>query len=197
MLITLLFICLSGMTYGHYGMILIPLVSYPLGLLFSEIEKIEIQNIAQIILTILSIYFISTHIMPNWINLIKTLPSSYVNRTKTHREGTVNEIANIIKTHTSENDTISVYGNWDTVYITSERPHATRYSYQSPIGVVMPKIMNEYLTQLQAELPKIIVVQAGRKDDTISNFLENNKYELIWSQNGESLDGALIYYKEF
>ena len=31
---------MSGMAYGHYGMILVPAVIYPISLVFSDIEKI-------------------------------------------------------------------------------------------------------------------------------------------------------------
>lgn len=59
----------------------------------------------------------------------------------------------------------------------------------------MPKIMDEYLMQLQQEVPKLIVIQAQRYDENIAKFLETNDYSLIWSQNGVDLDGASVYVK--
>lgn len=101
----------------------------------------------------------------------------------------------MIDTLTESDDEISVYGNWDAVYVNSNRAHATRYSYQFPIGTVMPEIMEEYFEQLEKEQPYIIVVEHGRVDESIIDFLNDNEYKLTWSQNGESLDGALIFCK--
>ena len=80
----------------------------------------------------------------------------------------------------SEDEPISVYGNWNIIYVLSKRPHATRYSYQFPIGQVMPSIMDEYMSQLKEEHPKAIVVAPGKYDDNISKFLDENSYKLVW-----------------
>ena len=48
---------------------------------------------------------------------------------------------------------------------------------------------------MEEEQPPIVVVQAECKDDTISSFLEDNQYELIWSENKETMDEALVYMK--
>ena len=193
MLITLWFMCLSGTTYGHYGMILIPTVTYPLALIFSEIERIEMKNISKIIEAIVSIYLLSVIIAPNWMELIETIPSTYAVKDIDHKTEIVKNVTDIITLNTADDESISVYGNWDIIYILSNRKHATRYSYQFPVGQIMPEIMDEYLSQLQDELPCFIVIQRGHYDNTIKDFLNKNKYELFWSEKEDSLDGVLIY----
>lgn len=70
----------------------------------------------------------------------------------------MNCILHVINEYTIPDDAISVYGNYDLIYVLSKRKHATRYSYQFPIGRVKQEIIDEYHAQLQEELPTVIVV---------------------------------------
>jgi len=197
MLITLLFICISGRSYGHYGLILIPLVSYPIALLFNKIENLKDEQIANVFSTVICVYFLSTIILPTWLPLINRIPKIYTEKDRKHISVVATTISNIIKDNTSEDETISVYGNWDYIYVRSERKHATLYSYQFPIGQVMPEIMDEYFKGLKEEQPKVIVVESRRYDenDHMSNFLNNNNYDLVWSYNVDSINGAMVFVK--
>lgn len=195
MLTTLLLICLSGLTYNHYGMILIPAFSYPMASLFGEIEEIERSKMAQIIAIIIQVYLLANIILPEWLPVISSLPMVYESREEEHKSGLTVTVSSIVISNTDTDDAISVYGNWDLIYILSDRRHATRYSYQFPIGRVMPEIMEEYMQALEEEQPKAIVIQEGRYDDNINGFISNNNYHLTWSQYEDSTDGVLIYMK--
>lgn len=195
LLITPLFVCLSGMTYGHYGMILIPAVAYPVALAFKKIESIDFENVSKVLFGIVTVYCLSSIVLPGWIDLVSNMALNWEERKEDHRNGVINDISNVIDSLIGPNEKISVYGNWDAVYVKCNRAHATRYSYQDPIGAVMPEIMDEYFEQLQEEQPHIIVIQSGMLDEAMNKFLNDNKYEMVGSQNKESLDGALIYYK--
>lgn len=74
----------------------------------------------------------------------------------------------------------------------SDRAHATKYSYQFPIGQIMPEIMQDYYDELGEQLPKIIVVQRRYcYDDQMEKFLDNNNYFLVWEETeneGESIE---------
>ena len=99
---------------------------------------------------------------------------------------------------TSEDETITVYGNWDIVYVMAHRMHATQFSYQFPIGQVMPEIMDEYMKQLEEELPSVVVVASGNYDGNIQEYLENNSYVRVWPDNDEELNynkSTLIFYR--
>ena len=52
----------------------------------------------------------------------------------------------------------------------------------------MPSIMDEYMSQLEEERPKAIVVATGMYDDNISKFLDENSYKLVWIDT-ESISG--------
>lgn len=193
--ITLLLMCLSGMGYQHYGMVLVPAIAYPVALLLGEIERIDFSQAAQVLSIILKIYFLANIVLPNWLSLISSIPEVYEGRVVDHKSEIVQTVSSIISENTDEDDAISVYGNWDVIYVISDRKHATRYSYQFPLGQVMPEIMEEYIKELNAEQPGIVVIQPKRDehDDMIADFLRNNDYHLFWSQDAE--DGALIYMK--
>lgn len=193
MLITLLFICLSGKAWAHYGMILVPMFSYPMASLFDEFEKIEPPQVVQTFSFVLSAFSLAGIILPNWLSLISSMPGIYKTREYENKSGLTVTVSRIVSEKTDIDDAISVYGNWDLIYVLSDRKHATRYSYQFPIGSIMPEIMEEYMEELHEEQPKIIVIEANKYDSNISDFLNSNCYQLIWSQDEEN--GALIYMK--
>ena len=193
MLLGLVFICLSGMTFPHYGMILVPSIAYPISHLFSLIDKIEIKGIRSAVSLLLCMYLLAVVALPAWISLIAKIPAIYDDREKNQRSDLVKKITEVIEEKTVPDQKISVYGNWDIIYVTAKRMHATRYSYQFPIGTVMPQIMNEYIDGLKKEIPSLIVIQKGHYDENIKDFLEDNNYSIYWSQNGDSLDGALVF----
>lgn len=197
MFTTLLFISISGRTYGHYGMVIIPLISYPMAIFFDKIEKIVSEQISNVFSTIIFAYLLIAIILPNWLPLIVQLPNIYTEKDETHISEMATTISNIVKENTSEDEKISVYGNWTYIYVLSERKHATKYSYQFPIGQVMPSIMDEYIKELREEQPKVVVIQSSRynRDDRISGFLFKNNYDLVWSYNVNSSDGAMVYVK--
>lgn len=199
LIMTIVFMVMSGMSYGHYGMILIPAVIYPLSLVFSDIEKIKEDNQRKVLILLVSLYSLSMIITPNWINTIEGVVATYEAKDDNHCSDSTNNIVNLIVNKTEEEDKISVYGNWNIIYVLSNRVHATRYSYQFPIGQVMPEIMDEYMKDLQEELPKILVIMSGKFDDNIHGFLDKNNYQLLYPSNVEdpyNADSALLYFRQ-
>ena len=95
----------------------------------------------------------------------------------------VNNIVNIINNNTGIDDKISVYGNNNIFYVLSGREHATKYSYQYPIGKFYPKIVEEYFNELSKEKPKIIIVEMRTKDSLIQQFLKDNNYLILYSDS--------------
>ena len=188
MITTLALMCISGSTYGHYGMILVPAVAYPLSLIFAEIEGIEYKQVARVISLLVCLSFLSTIVFQDWIGIAVAVPSIYSKRNEDHKSEEEKIIADIVNTYTDESEAISVYGNWDYIYVIANRRHATRYSYQFPIGQVMPSLMEEYMEELQEELPPLIIIQEGFLDDNITNFLNINQYNLLCTENG-----AMVY----
>lgn len=102
----------------------------------------------------------------------------------------------MINENTLENEPISVYGNWDVIYVESKRPHSTKYSYQFPISEIDIEIKTEYMNEIQQKLPKIIVIQEGHADENIINFLNTNEYKKIWSEDKIEDNRASVYLKQ-
>lgn len=191
--VSLFLICISGMQYEHYGMVLVPVVTFPVTILY-EISKSDKEGSRiNVIHLIITMYILSEIILPNWVELIETIPIVYEQRNENKISNTVMEISQIIEQKSEEDDKISVYGNWNIIYVISKRKHASKYSYQFPIGIVQPNIMEEYIQELEEETPKIIVIESGKKDDNIMNFINNNNYLLIWQECKEDQNSACIY----
>ena len=182
MITTLILLCMSGMTYGHYGMILVPVVVYPLSLIMEDVEKLPNQNIARVLKTLITVYMMTAVIIPASIKTIKAIPAYYGSRNEAQFDETTKKVCRAVSNITSEDESISVYGNWNIIYVKTHRKHATQYSYQFPIGKVMPEIMDEYWEQLSDELPPVIVVQQSHKDENILSFLKENGYKMVWPE---------------
>lgn len=198
MVIGVVLISMSGMSFGHYGMTLIPVVIYPISLIFADLEQIARTDSGRV-LRMLAVLCVSIGIIvPGWIGLVKEVPAYYEQRNEKGISDVFNQVRAVIEQYTTEDDKISVRGNQDFFYVYAKRMHATKYSYQHPIGAVMPEIMDEYLEQMQEELPVLVVVQhEGFYDERTRDFLDRNQYRFIWGQNGTiEAGGVMIFYRE-
>ena len=178
LLLTLLLICVSGQTYGHYGMVLVPVVVFPIASLVSLGEK---QENCRGLGVILAVYFIAVMIVPDWIVQLKSTGTYFAERNKPQISATLQEICTFIEANTEVDEKISVYGNYDIIYVLTQRQHASKYSYQSPIGSVNPAIMDAYFSDLEKELPCMIVMtetdgQFMNQTDRMRAFLSDHEY---------------------
>ena len=198
MILSLIFICLSGRTYEHYGMILIPAVAYPLAKIFRLIGENEPAVWRETVTLLISLYALGSIILPDWVELIEEVPASYENRGELHLPEEVQAVSYVLnELGIGEDEPISVFGNWDEIYVVTGRPHATRYSYQFPISDVSPQIMDDYLVSLAKELPRAIVIEDGYYREEIADFLGKNNYTFIWGEHGNpESDGAMVFYRE-
>lgn len=194
LVVSLLLICLSGERYSHYAMVLVPVIVVPLSGLFSLMDDIRMETEAKKMMRFLvCLFLMCSLVLPDWMTLIGSIPTIYDDRHRDHIPKTESAVVKVIEDSTTEEVPISVYGNWDIIYVLSQRPHATRYSYQVPIGSVLPEIMDEYMADLQKNPPEIIVVQQGYYDERIQSFLGKNRYTMIWSETEEMQSGAMVF----
>ena len=202
MIIDLILASMSGLTYRHYGMVLVPSVVYPLSLIMDDVEKLTSQEIARVIKTLITVYMMTAVIIPGSIGTIKAIPAYYESRNENQFDETTTELCQTVSNLTSEDDAISVYGNWDLIYVKTHRKHATKYSYQYSIGLYKPEIIDQYMEQLADELPPVIVVEdyySFHNKGNILGFLEENGYQLVWPENttvedlGKDKTNAVFY----
>lgn len=179
--LTLAWICIGGRGYAHYGMILIPLMAYPISIVFMMIEK-RIKD-SFFLTVVLGIAVISV-----WNEGITWAIGSYVDRN--HDSGReCDPVIDIITERTDENDTITVWGNWNIIYVLSHRIPASKYSYQFPIADIDYDIYSEYFEDLEVNQPKFIIIQPNRAMGKMEEFLK----EHLEYQHLDEIEGIDIY----
>lgn len=184
---------LGGSLHWHYCMTLVPMIALPFAQLWEYFhQKFASSVLVKIAVTLVCCIFI----LPVWGLSFGRLVKRAIVKDPTATSPLAVEIDKVIQAHTSHSDSISVYGNNDLFYIYSDRPHATKYSYQFPIGGVNPAILDDYFQQLYQELPKVVVVSGELLDIRMEQFLTDNHYTLEWAQVQDSPpDGYTVYIK--
>lgn len=177
--VTLAFICMSGQTYKHYGMILIPAVVFPVAACLELIAR-DVKDAGKPAAVLVVFFLLSVLVLPDWLEQLGGAGTLYANRQENHHSQEVIAVCDFIASHTEEDDLISVYGNWDIIYVLSKRDSVSKYSYQYPIGGIQPSIMDEYFRELEEGMPKVVVVQYERMDECFNDrmraFLDGNGY---------------------
>lgn len=191
LIVTLLLLSMSGRYYLHYAMILVPAFAFPIASVFQYCNHAE--KTASFLLGAFLLCSVSAS---PWIAQISKLPAIYSTHRDNHIAGTTAEICDVITSNTSANDAISVYGNWDFLYVRTNRRHATKYSYQSPLTLVSDEINDEYWQQLEAEQPALIVsaYPDAEKTALMNQFVLENGYTQIWTDESNHTDIA-VYVK--
>lgn len=192
LLASTLFATISGYTFPHYGMVLVPLYAFPLAYFLWKCgkgildAKGRLNYRAAVVLLLAAVtvpYMRTARTNFRWMGSVVHFSNQAV----------VNEINTVIDVNTAPNEPISVVGNWDYIYVTSGRPHATTYSYQYPIGSVEPAIIGDYLQQLAEELPKLIIISDLYYLPAIEHFLNEYDYTLIYQAPNDSDSSAMVY----
>ena len=143
---------------------------------------------------IIIIYILTTLVIPPWLNTSEKI-GTYLKNT-IHDTSTISSdiltIKDLIEDNTTLDDRISVYGNWDYIYLISNRLPVSKYSYQFPISNVNMKITGEYFKELKSVKPKIIVIEdiSYDKKKKMQKFLNSYNYQELWSK-----DDSIYVYK--
>ena len=175
-LLTLYAISISGQTYGHYGMILVPLLAYPLGML-GKWSETGIRGKTGAISLFVVIYMMVIFAAPKWIDGIEHAAICWASREENHRSELTECVVDFVVNNTEEDDEITVLGNWDIVYVLSKRAPASEYSYQFPISKVDPAIMERYFQELKNAPPKLIVWREEQDEKRMWEFIVEYSYQ--------------------
>lgn len=166
-----------GKPAPHYLMVIIPLYSYAIAIMFRDISNYK-SSLIKITTCILLIAFSSF----NWLYLVYS-----ISKCEEKKPIIDKEIVKIITTISMETDTISIYGNRDLYYLESKRLPASKYSYQYPIIQYDSKIEKEYISEIKTNKPKCIIVCMNPSEE-LYKLLSIN-YILLYDNNS----GAKIY----
>lgn len=190
-LLALYAVSMSGEYYAHYGMILVPMLVYPLGILGRKCS-IKDGNFAYSFAKSAITYLVIIVALPVWIGGMEHVVMCMLNSQENSRSQLTMNVVESVVNHTEEDDKITVFGNWDIVYLLSGREPASKYSYQFPIGNVEPDIMEEYFQQINMTSPKAIVWQEAPEDMRMQDFIEKKDYKQVFS----SEEGVRIFVLE-
>ncbi len=172
---SILMVALSGQKYMHYGMILIPLLAFPIAELVGTAEAKGMNSYAgNIILALFTVYICGNC----WSSHLAGLNESYHNQTSqipTYSTSVVETINNSAR----DGDFLSVYGSWNVIYVKTKMLSPSRYTYQYPIGEVDPAILDTYFQELRNNPPRWLVVQQDYSDDRIQGFIREFNYQLV------------------
>lgn len=185
LVITLMMLSMSGRQYPHYAMVLVPAVIYPVTTAFDRLvssnEGLDaitdfVDKHVKIVMSVLGVGFVCAAVAVSFV-------AGMLDKGRVKKE--TKEVCRLIVDNTSDYDKISVYGNFDTVYLFARRLHATRFSFQFPIIKISEKYKNEYWSDMKKELPKVVVVtqtkDGSHLDDDMKSFLNENGYRQISS----------------
>ena len=193
-LVTLITITLSGRSYGHYGMILIPMFTYPLSQLYSSVEnsKKEFIDSSVVLLIILTLA-----IFPNLRTNLDEMMNAFYYPNSIVRLDNVNQtIVNLIQEYTAPEDKIIVIGNADIYYVLSHRLAASRYSYQAPVAEIDEVICQEFISDIVTNKPRMVILTNEAYEPYRSWFTTINQYEQIYLSEGSIQTGVYILKNE-
>ncbi|MDO5136199.1 MAG: glycosyltransferase family 39 protein [Eubacteriales bacterium] len=183
-------LALSGRRYGHYGMALLPVFIYPISSFASYIKEEKISRTAALLFAAALL----VPAVPLWTGLSVNALQSFGGLDQTKgTEDQMEEVTAAVIENTSENDPIQVIGNYDIVYVESRRLAASAYSYQLPVSQVDDRIRKEFITDLETQMPKIVVVQENGKKKTERLFPTKDRYELLLETDEKT---AVYRFKE-
>ncbi|MCD8314385.1 MAG: hypothetical protein LUD44_01915, partial [Firmicutes bacterium] len=164
---------ISGRQYGHYGMVLIPVVAYPLATLLANYKKNMFSTVA--LCSSLIIICVTYYVRPTYNLYTHILKNDGVSET-------IEEVSDYVKTYAEEEDRILVIGNEDILYLECDRLCASKYSYQLPIANIRTEIYDELYAEIEQNNPAAIIVPVGNEDFYgLENYLYENEYTEVMS----------------
>jgi hypothetical protein len=184
---TLILISMSGKTFMHYGLILLPMYIYPVSALIQYINSHERSRSVTLLFLL---YLTINTVYPVWADNIGNAVATWSSPAESLAvDDDTRNLLNQIESSTSESDPIQVIGNYDFIYVASHRLSASKYSYQIPVCSIDPKMYTEFQNDLKTKRPLLVVLQNYRDPAYIEYFSTINNYELIYATK----DGLGLY----
>jgi len=192
LVLSLLTACMSGMPFGHYAIVVLPTLAYPLAVFCEAFEQLQIRSVpaGRYVLAFGSLAFAASLLFSSakgYATVCRQPPSNPLNM---H----MREAASYIRSRTSSDDRILVCGGQTAIYPFSGRFAASKYSYQYPILLVEPERMDEFFQQIDRNPPKVIVewrVMLDYEPMKMKEFLQTHGYEIAPGYAGT--DDCMIY----
>ena len=189
--VSLCLIGISGRTYNHYGIILIPLAIIPLAKLYQYLSRTAIKRELMIssfvVLVLLAYPWVHGFANRNFNVILSGL----------RPEGIISEF---IRNNTEEEDVIIQCGHKDVFYVLSDRMAASKYSYPLPIAMVDNRVYDEFFEDLREQPPTVIITDTWTEQDQL-DYTEMNRrlseyVEEFEYVKGPTVDTYTLYYRK-
>lgn len=190
LLATLLLTCISGQTYGHYGMILVPILIIPLAYIGKACDSAFGKNQLGVVFVVL--YLLISSVLPTWEGLTNKALNAYQNRGTEKIDASVLAVSSWVENNTEEDELIIVCGNWNIIYNLSNRFAASKYSYQSPVGAIDSDIERTFFEELSENKPAAIILPSEfYAHDRMHEFIDAHNYIRVYVDN---VDDNIEFY---
>ncbi len=174
--LSLILISISGQTYGHYGMVLVPMMMYPTALL---LNRVIIESGKNAVGWFVVMLFAAQLVVPQWLNAMSDVVQQHRNLGKDYTSPEVIVISDYIRNTTKKSDKILAVGNMDVFYNYSRRQAATKYSYQMPVAGIDPAIEKDFRSEIVRAKPVVVILGKEDKSLDLSDFLAKYSYKEI------------------
>lgn len=140
---------MSGRAHAHYAIILLPALIVPMGMLFDTLaDKERAKSVKMYMITGLLLVLVQAGI-------------SVV----TYHQPEKSEAVQYLMEHTEESDNVLVMGNYCINYLESNRSYANKFFYQAPIINNSERMYLEFLEELEADKPDVVLVPGDREEN--------------------------------
>lgn len=171
-LVSLYLVVSPGRRYGHYAMVLIPILIYAVAMAMQYLLQKERVGESFLILT----GIICLLVIPDFFGI-----GDEIWNQKLIKDYDQEAVIVEIEQRTTNQDLITVYGNKTQLYYLTDRKSASIYSYQTFFDE-HPEKMQQYLEELSTSQPKLFV-QTESLPEEIIHFLQEKGYYKVWEQN--------------
>lgn len=176
-------ICVSGKQGMHYEIILVPVLVMPICFFYTSLlDNRTKEDKISFVRCFVLFWIIAELIMPSMIKIWNRGLDENRYLTKIKKDEWLEEIKEAVETYSDIGDTISVFGNKDIIYLLCDRMSASKYSFQFPIVQIRRNIYQEYLSDLERKMPKVIIIEseyAEEYEEIFKEWLEENNYRTI------------------
>ncbi len=186
-------VALSGRSFMHYGMVLVPALVYPFACLGKWCNNDKKGNME---IPLFLIYMMVVFALPSWLNAANNALQEYAGRDGNYIDDLTLQVTNIVKENSTESDEIIVCGNWNIIYNMAERFSASKYSYQNMPCTIDANRLEEYCTEVEQKQPKIIVLTLtnGSLYNRTMEIVNRCGYKEIFNYPGSETQGSVCVY---
>ena len=169
---------IAGTSYQHYFIVAVPFILYPLAGLSCCFSGRKHEVLINSLIIILSVLVLLSGLELPYKRMRKYFAGGY------DVPSELTELVDTVKGSSEHDDTLTMFGNWDYIYIATGLRSATRYTYAKPVIYLDEEIFADYFNDLEKYPPDILVLEFT--NDEIESFIKDNSYCIIYESENYS-----------